>query len=107
MWTAGLWVFLENMAQPQMVNKPEVRQHNSKHQQRDKVCANHNFHSFGLIHILGRGSSLSPILMQRESTVVEAPPIHSPADQREDESHYRQPHTCVDDAAGHGEQAGA
>ena len=36
-------VFRENMSQPKMVNKPEVRQHHSKHQQSDNVCANHNF----------------------------------------------------------------
>ena len=47
----GPMVFVENMAQPKMVNKPEVRQHNSKNQRSDKVCANHSFHSFGLIHM--------------------------------------------------------
>jgi hypothetical protein len=40
-------VFAENTAQPKTVNKPEVRQHNSKHQRNDKVRANHIFVSFG------------------------------------------------------------
>ena len=39
----GLMVFPENTPQPKSVNKPEVRQHNSKHQRNDKVWANHIF----------------------------------------------------------------
>src|SRR5436190_24269430 len=36
-------VFPENTAQPKTVNKPEVRQHNSKHQRNNNVFANHIF----------------------------------------------------------------
>jgi len=35
----GLVVFPENIVQPKMVNKPDVSQDNSQHQQSDKVCA--------------------------------------------------------------------
>ena len=44
----GLVVFLENMAQPKMVNKPEVKQHHSKHQRSDKVYGSHIFPSLNL-----------------------------------------------------------
>ena len=43
-------VFAENTAQPKTVNKPELGQHNSKHQRNDKASVNHIFASFGQCH---------------------------------------------------------